>query len=363
MAGIPWGMRVNLRLSVALVAMAIVACDGAAGDSVDTASPGDSAAALDTADSGDTGDSDDTGAAPDADADGAPSWASGGDPLLADCDDADPDVGPDTRRYFPAARFVRGDDEFANTSPAREISLSAYCLDVREVTNADFVPYLEARAAAGMPNLADDGSPLFAFVDDTPDTYGERLRDEGGGVYTVEPGYQTHPVVEVYWAAGEGYCAWAGGRLPTEAEWESAGRGGEQHDFPWGPTAPDCTLENYALIVDGQREPCEDDTTPVGTYPTGASAHGVLDLAGNAAEWVFDWYRADYYAESPEADPQGPDSGWVTEEVNPEGYAARLTRGGNFLTGAEFTTTYARGYEPEAAHSNGIGFRCAQTPR
>lgn len=315
---------------------------------------GDTSPAPDTADTADT--------AVDADGDGAPSWATAADPTTADCDDGDPSVGPETTRFFPAGSFVRGNEDFANTSPAREIGLSAYCLDLREVTNAQFVPYLDARAAAGMPNQTDEGDLLYAFVDTTPDIYPERLVEESGA-YSVQAGYEQHPVMEVYWAGADGYCAWKGGRLPTEAEWEAAARGGEQRNYPWGLTDPTCEIENYAIVREGHREPCVDDTTPVGTYPLGISAQGLHDLGGNAAEWVSDWYRADYYADSPEQDPQGPDSGWAVEEANPEGYEARLTRGGNFLTGPEFTTTFARTFEPSGGHSNGIGFRCAQTPR
>jgi formylglycine-generating enzyme required for sulfatase activity len=321
----------------------------------DTDEPADTDAPDDTADTG--------GSEVDADGDGAPSWQTASDPLDADCDDADPAIGPATARFFPAASFIRGKDDAGHASPAREISLSAYCLDLTEVTNASFTPYLAARFGAGSPNLTDDGELIFAFVDDTPDPYPERLVDEGEGVYSVEAGYEHHPAVEVYWAGANGYCAWRGGRLPTEAEWEAAARGGEQRSFPWGESEPTCDLANFAPTDEGGRHPCLDDTQPVGSYSSGVSAQGLLDLGGNAAEWVWDWYRADYYAESADHDPQGPDSGFAVEELNPEGYVARLARGGNFLTGAPALSTFERWPEPERGHSNGVGFRCAQTPR
>lgn len=339
--------------------LALLACGPTGADSVDI--EGGEETGSETG--GETGDTADSGVAEvDADGDGAPSWSTATDPATADCDDADPNVGPDTVRFFPAGRYVRGSDDRMNTSPAREIGLSAYCLDRFEVTNAAFVPYLEARAAAGMPNQTDEGALLYAFVDDTPDIYAERIVEEGG-VYSVEAGYEDHPVAEVYWAGADGYCAWKGGRLPTEAEWEAAARGGEQRTYPWGEADPTCTLENFAIVGDTHLTPCVDDTAAVGSYPTGTSAQGLSELGGNIAEWVFDWYRDDYYADSPDQDPQGPESGWVVEEANPEGYEARLTRGGNYLTGPEFTSTFARWFEPSKAHSNGVGFRCAQTPR
>jgi formylglycine-generating enzyme required for sulfatase activity len=106
------------------------------------------------------------------------------------------------------------------------------------------------------------------------------------------------PVVGVSWNDAADYCAWAGGRLPTEAQWEYAARGPESLKYSVGNSAPSDTLLNYNNNI-GR-------TTDVGSYPDGESWIGALDMAGNVWEWVADWYDSDYYIDSPEENPAGP---------------------------------------------------------
>jgi formylglycine-generating enzyme required for sulfatase activity len=180
-----------------------------------------------------------------------------------------------TMVYVPAGEFLMGsgageglDDEH----PQHAVYLDAFWIDKTEVTNAQYQKCVEAGAC---------GEPYYANRTDLS-----------------APG---QPVVGVNWFQVEAYCKWAGARLPTEAEWEKAARGPDGRIYPWGNSKPDCTKLNY--------QGCVGRPKPVGSYPTGASPYGVLDMGGNVSEWVADWYAKDYYARSPDRSPQGPDSG------------------------------------------------------
>jgi formylglycine-generating enzyme required for sulfatase activity len=163
-------------------------------------------------------------------------------------------------------------DEF----PAHEVTIDAFWMDQLEVTNAMY------------QLCVNDG------VCTPPQNFASQRRHD----YYNNPEFKDYPVVYVAWVQAKSYCEWAGRRLPTEAEWERAGRGDDMRTFPWGEDKPDESFANFNFIAK--------DTSRVGVYPLGASPFGVLDMAGNVAEWTNDFYRFDYYQSSIETNPQGP---------------------------------------------------------
>jgi len=151
--------------------------------------------------------------------------------------------------------------------------------------------------------------------------------------------------VSVDWSEAQDYCQWVGGGLPSEAEWEKAARGQDGRKYPWGNQDATC---QYAVMDDGSGGGCgRYRTWPVGSKPEGASPYGALDMAGNAWEWVADWYAADYYTHSPEGSPRGPDSGQY-----------RGKRGGSWGDRRSNVRSAFRDADAPSVTIPDIGFRC-----
>lgn len=228
--------------------------------------------------------------------------------------------------YHPPGTFIMGAlpgaDPYAEVweRPPHEVTLSGFWMETTEVSNARYALCV----AAGVCSL-----PL-------------RTSSRTRGDYYGNPAFAEYPMVNVTHAQAAQFCEWAGGRLPTEAEWEYAARFNDGRLYPWG---------NEQDLGRGQFGRGEgSDTEPVTAFPGGASALGVLNLAGNVWEWVADWYDAGYYAASPKENPTGPTTG-----------KERAARGGAFATDPQFVRNTNRfSLNPERGYTN-VGFRCVTT--
>lgn len=236
--------------------------------------------------------------------------------------------------YIPAGPFMMGSspmsrDAAPDEKPAHKITLKAYYIDRYEVTEAQYRLFLADVAQNGHGGC-DRSEP--ASKDHTPSA--ETWAGDAPG--------SRQPVVGVDWYDAAAYCAWAGKRLPTEAEWEKAARGSDERTWPWG--------DKWDRARTNSWETGRKSRTPVGTYETGASPAGVEDLAGNVWEWVRDWYAPKFYFDSPKQDPGGPATG-----------TARVVRGGSYLSNPSgVRSTVRQGNDPIGRYSN-FGFRCAQS--
>ena len=217
---------------------------------------------------------------------------------------------------IPPGTFTRGDmngepDEY----PERKITMAAFKLERTEVTNRSYQACVDARACDPAPYLDD-----------------ERL------------GLPEHPVVGVSWEDAVRYCRWIGRRLPTEAEWEYAARGDDLRKWPWYG-AFESKLANTSV---------EDDfhsaTAPADSYTEGASPFGVVNMAGNAAEWVADYYDPTYYrTDGEDRNPPGPSRG-----------RERVVRGGSYAHGPHDVRVSIRRAQLPTEVDSAIGFRCAE---
>jgi formylglycine-generating enzyme required for sulfatase activity len=297
--------------------------------------------------------------------------------------------------WIPGATFVRGSDNprMRDARPLHEVTVDGFWIDQTTVTNEQFARFVEATGYVTVAERTPSAS-------DFPDAPAEK-RVPGAVVFTPPAGpvsldnhlnwwkyvkganwkhpegpnsdlkgRDKHPVVQVAWEDAVAYARWAGKRLPTEAEFELAARGGlEGRKYAWGDDLRpgDKWMANIwqgRFPYDNTVEDGYKATAPVGSFP--ANGYGLYDMAGNVWQWCSDWYRYDYYHElaagkQPVVNPEGPDYSYDPSEP---GIAKRVMRGGSYLCTDQYCTAYevgARGRGAADSGTNHLGFRCVTT--
>ena len=314
--------------------------------------------------------------------------------------DEPPAVTPPGMAWIPRGEFTMGNADPESPPverPAHQVSLNGFWMDVNEVTNARFREFVDATGYVttaekpidweslnkelppGTPMPSSDrlapGSLVFTdpgravSLDDPANWWrwvaGANWRHPDGPESSIT-GKDEHPVVHVSWDDAVAYARWAGKRLPTEAEWEYAARGGlEGRKYAWGD---DFEPEGKPLANTWQGRFPELNTladgfprtAPVGSYPP--NGHGLHDMIGNVWEWCQDWYRPDAYQlvsdEKSVLNPKGPSA---AADPNDPYQPKRVTRGGSFLCSPNYCSNYRpsarRGTAVDSGMSH-VGFRC-----
>ncbi len=236
--------------------------------------------------------------------------------------------------YFPEAKVGIGSDEprAGASGPRHDASLSAFALDAYEVTRGEYARFLESEGATAHTHCS-RAEPRGK--DHTPLGWGPNWKST-----TLAAADYALPVTGVDWFDAVAYSAWAGKRLPTEAEWERAAAGIKGRSRPWGDAADSI---HHAVLGRVRGGPL-----PVGQAWRDRTPEGVYDMGGNAAEWCADWYDAAYYATAPAVDPQGPDTG-----------RSRVVRGGSWDHYDNDARCWVRQHADPLFRAPFLGFRCA----
>lgn len=249
---------------------------------------------------------------------------------------------------IPAGEFLMGTNgtECGNEArPAHRVRLSAFQIDVHLVTNERFLRFVEDTGHVTDAERAGISRVYTNTPRTTPMVAGANWRHPNGPDDSID-NKMNHPVVQVSFEDAMAFCKWAGKRLPTEAEFEKAARGGlEGRPYAWGDANPKgqaCYFSSGSTI----NRPC-----PVASYP--ANAFGLYDMAGGVWEWCSDWYSPGYYASSPSDNPTGPGGG-----------GAHSLRGGTWFDWfpERNVRVAARGSGAVGVWTNDVGFRCVKAP-
>ena len=220
--------------------------------------------------------------------------------------------------HIPEGTFTMGSKDFRSERPVHKVFLNAFYIDQHEVTISQYATFVE-KSGTEPPDYWDD-----LQLNST----------------------SQQPIVKVNWNEASHYCKSVGKRLPTEAEWEKAARGTDERIYPWGEQDPIAQLANFNKCCDHKDYSV---LALVGKKPEGRSPYKLDDMAGNAWEWVADWFESTYYRRSPDKNPTGPSVG-----------EQKVIRGGSWSNKAiDIRTTNRHGLPPTQRHNN-VGFRCAK---
>lgn len=299
-----------------------------------------------------------------------------------------PSTTADTTRMvrITGGDFQMGSHDFEDTRPVHPVHVNPFLMDTHEVTNAEFAAFVKAtqyKTIAERPlNPADyPGVPADKLVPGsavfTPPAQPVPLENPlAWWEYVAGANWQhpkgphskavpNEPVVHIAYEDALAYAQWAGKRLPTEAEWEFAARGGQTQALPyyWGSELKPggrwvANIHQGHFPDHNTKEDGFADVAPVRSYP--ANAYGLYDMDGNVWEWCSDYYRPDYYASSPKDNPKGPTDSYDPQEP---GAVKRVQRGGSFLCSDQYCIRYrtgSRGKGEVTSGSNNLGFRCVK---
>jgi sulfatase modifying factor 1 len=299
---------------------------------------------------------------------------------------------PNGMAWIPGGRFWMGTDHMEDAHPVHQVEVKGFWMDRTDVTNEEFARFVKATGYVTIaerpldpkefPNLAPadlaPGSVVFTppanpISLENPLAWWKFVKGanwrhpQGPGSNLV--GKEKYPVVHIAWADAEAYTHWAGKRLPTEAEWEFAARGGrDRKTYPWG----DELTPNGKWMANTFQGHFPDKNSsadgyagaaPVASFPP--NDFGLYDMSGNVWQWVSDWYRPDYYAQLLQNgdvanNPQGPSDSFDPNEL---GVPKRVQKGGSFLCTDQYCERYmpgARGKGDPETGTNHLGFRCVR---